>query len=512
MNADEADDEITIETVPLSDPSAPQMTDLKDDTEIEVMQTEAIPEVTNLVGPDQQDDELEPSPVPQPSDPVIETITTEVDIDMTTEESPSERLETTVSPSDEAQLVTGPAETVAVEVAELPEPPSVPALTTAAQVEEELDSMFFVDTEPALIEEDPFYIDTLPGNASSSTSKPKYHASSSQALGHREDVVSSDEEIVFAPKAYQQPQPINVNMSMASGSRPARTTAPEPKRSIALEPKISRAQKKAAKKEKKKKGGKKSKRLQRQPELVDGSDIEWGSDGPPRGAEIMGIEGVDESDGEDDVAVLRDYLEGTLLNAKTGSGDEMDDDQELDGDEVDEAIDIEMMRQFGAGVKQWNDDGSAGSVPGDDSEGLEGSDSEEDDDSHMEDVSGSESDDEEETIDVDALEAEVAAEQDIDRQLAIALEKGEEDWDIEELFTGKSGWGDETDWFLQSMTVSVSYQVGQLLITRTLLTPKPYRTRTESPTRSYSTLLKMATLMISIYLSVRTRLTPTSYC
>lgn len=458
--ADRADDEITIETVPLSDPSAPQMTDLKDDTEIEVMQTEAIPEVADIKETDQQGDELAPGPVPRNSprnsDLVIETITTEVDIDMTTDEPPSDRLETTLPSSEEAQVVPESIEAMAVEEAESPELPSVPASITAAQVEEELDSMFFVDTEPALVEEDPFYIDTLPENASSSTSKPKYHASSSHALGHREDVASSDEEIVFAPKAYKQPQPINIDMSQASGSRPARTTAPEPKRSIALEPKISRAQKKAAKKEKKKKGGKKSKRLQRQPELVDGSDIEWGSDGPPRGAEIMGIEGVDESDGEDDVAVLRDYLEGTLLNAKTGSGDEMDDDQELDSDEVDEAIDIEMMRQFGAGVKQWNDDGSAESVSGDDSDAQDGSDSEEDDDSHMEDVSGSDSDDEEETIDVDALEAEVAAEQDIDRQLAIALEKGEEDSDIEELFTGKSGWGDETDWFLQSMTVSYS--------------------------------------------------------
>jgi hypothetical protein len=451
-NADKLDDEITVETVPLSDPSAPQMTDLKDDTEIEIMQTEPIPEAADIAEPD-EDRTIVPSPVPQISDLVVETIQTEVDVDMMTEDEPIE----STSPAIEGaapQLVNETTETMTVNVAESPALPQAPAPPVIAEIEAELDSMFFVDTEPALVEEDPFYIDTQPGNASSSGTKPKYHASSSQALGHREATVSSDEEIVFAPKTYKQPQPINVDMSQASGSRPSRTTAPEPKRPIAVAPKISRAQKKAAKKEKKKGGSKKSKRFQRQPELVDGSDIEWGSDGPPRRAEIMGLEGVDESDGEDDVAVLRDYLEGTLLNAKTGSADEMDDDQELGSDEVDEAIDIEMMRQFGAGVKQWNNDGSAGSGSGDDSDGQEGSDSEEDDDSHMEDASESDSDDEEDTIDVDALEAEVAAEQDIDRQLAIALEKGEEDSDIEELFTGKSGWGDETDWFLQSMTVS----------------------------------------------------------
>jgi hypothetical protein len=166
----------------------------------------------------------------------------------------------------------------------------------------------------------------------------------------------------------------------------------------------------------------------------------------------LGIEGVEESDGDhdDDVAVLRDYLEGTLLNAKTGSSDEMDDDQEMDDDEVDDAIEIDMMKRFGASVSQWNDDASIGSMSGDDDS--------EDDDSHMGEMEGESSsdsdDDSEDGIDVDALELDAQAEEDIDRQLALALEKGEEDSDIEELFTGKSGWADETDWFLQSMTVS----------------------------------------------------------
>ena len=434
------DDEITIETVPLSDPSAPQMTNLQDDTEIEIMdvkETAEHPETT------QQDDAIllasdlvedaEISTVPEPVDVEmpenqLQSITSEPPA--TTAQAPPQFVPVTAE-VDEAQVVDLPATTILA-----------PA---AADAEEELDSMFFVDTVPALVEEDPFYIDTQPGTTTAPTSKPKYHTTSRQALGHREATVSSDEEIVFAPKTYKQPQPIQVDMPKASGSRPARHSAPDIKRTSGPPPKASRAQKKATKKEKKK-SGKKSKRAKRQAELAEGSDIEWGSDGPPLGAQILGIEGVDESDGEDDVAVLRDYLEGTMLNAKTGSDDEMDDDQELDDDEVDDAIEIDMMKRFGASVRQWNDDGSIGSVSAEE-------DDSDDDDSHMgEEQSGSGSESED-GIDVEALELDAQAEADIDRQLALALENGEEDSDIEELFTGKSGWADETDWFLQSMTV-----------------------------------------------------------
>jgi len=448
------DDEITIETVPLSDPSAPQMTNLEDDTEIEIM---------NL---DSAEDQAEPAETAQQHDAITLTSDAEtshtsptplqVDIDMS-EEEPSIQPDVPPPAHDAAPspVETEPTETIQVAQVQI-ELPQEPLPPSSQAVEEELDSLFFVDTAPALVEEDPFYVDVQPGQASSPPSKPKYHTSSRQALGHREAAASSDEEIVFVSKSYGQPQPIQVDMPKASGSRPARSLIPETKRAAAPPPKISRSQKKATKKEKKK-SGKKSKRAKRQAEFVDGSDIEWGSDGPPRGAQILGIEGVEESDGDDDddVAVLRDYLEGTLLNAKTGSGDEMDDDQEMDDDEVDDAIEIDMMKRFGASVSQWNDDASIGSGSGDDDS--------EDDDSHMGEMEGeSESDsddDSEDGIDVDALELDAKAEEDIDRQLALALEKGEEDSDIEELFTGKSGWADETDWFLQSMTVSFFSQL-----------------------------------------------------
>jgi hypothetical protein len=443
------DDEITIETVPLSDPSAPQMTNLEDDTEIEIMNVEST------------EDQAEPAETAQQNDVSISNSEVEashtsptplqVDIDMSEEEPPIQPGESTSAPhAAPSPVATEPPETIQVAQVEI-ELPQEPLPPSAQAAEEELDSLFFVDTAPALVEDDPFYVDVQPGQASSPPSKPKYHTSSRQALGHREAAASSDEEIVFVSKSYGQPQPIQVDMPKASGSRPTRSLVPETKRAAAPPPKISRSQKKATKKEKKK-SGKKSKRAKRQAEFVDGSDIEWGSDGPPRGAQILGIEGVEESDGDDDddVAVLRDYLEGTLLNAKTGSSDEMDDDQEMDDDdEVDDAIEIDMMKRFGASVSQWNDDASIGSGSGDDDS--------EDDDSHMGEIEGeseSDSDDSEDGIDVNALELDVKAEEDIDRQLALALEKGEEDSDIEELFTGKSGWADETDWFLQSMTVS----------------------------------------------------------
>jgi len=443
------DDEITIETVPLSDPSAPQMTNLEDDTEIEI------------INMDSTDDREEPADTVEQdhaftSDSVVEASPTsptplQVDIDIS-EEEPSIQPDVSISATHASTSRPAAEPTETIQVAEVQiELPQRPLPPSAQAAEEEIDSLFFVDTAPALVEEDPFYVDVQPGQASSASSKPKYHTSSRQALGHREATASSDEEIVFVSKSYGQPQPIQVDMPKPSGSRPTRSMIPETKRAAAPPPKISRSQKKATKKEKKK-SGKKSKRAKRQAEFVDGSDIEWGSDGPPRGAQILGIEGVEESDedDDDDVAVLRDYLEGTLLNAKTGSSDEMDDDQEMDDDEVDDAIEIDMMKRFGASVSQWNDGASIGSMSCDDET--------EDDDSHMAEMEGeseSDSDDDSEAeIDVDALELDAKAEEDIDRQLALALEKGEEDSDIEELFTGKSGWADETDWFLQSMTVS----------------------------------------------------------
>jgi hypothetical protein len=444
------DDEITIETVPLSDPSAPQMSNLEDDTEIEIMNVESTV------------DEPEPAETAQQHDAITSAFEADasytsptplqVDIDMSEAEPYIQPGEAPSAPDAAlSPVIVEPTETIQLAEIQI-ELSQEPIPSAARAAEEELDSLFFVDTAPALVEDDPFYVDVRPGQASSPPSKPKYHTSSRQALGHRDAAASSDEDIVFVSKSYGQPQPIQVDMPKASGSRPTHSLVPEPKRSAAPPPKISRSQKKATKKEKKK-SGKKSKRAKRQAEFVDGSDIEWGSDGPPRGAEILGIEGVEESDrdDDDDVAVLRDYLEGTLLNAKTGSSDEMDDDQEMDDDEVDDAIEIDMMKRFGASVSQWNDDGSIGSISGDDDDNSE------DDDSHMGEMEGeseSDSDDSDDGIDVDALQLDAKAEEDIDRQLALALEKGEEDSDIEELFTGKSGWADETDWFLQSMTVS----------------------------------------------------------
>lgn len=441
-----ADDEITIGTVPLSDPSTPQMTHLEDDTGIEIINAESTEHPVEHTEVVQEDDEVIQSS-PAEKDSHVSPAPLQVDIDMVAEDSPTQPTERASPLQDTApQVANEPVQVVDTHSIDILQEPIPRA---AAEAEEELDSLFFVDTTPALVDADPFYVDVQPGQASSTPNKPKYHTSSRQALGHR-DGASSDEEIVFVSKSYGQPKPIQVDVPKASGSRLSRTLVPETKRSSAVPPKPSRSQKKATKKEKKK-SGKKSKRAKRQAEFVDGSDIEWGSDGPPRGAQILGIEGVEESadEGDDDVAVLRDYLEGTLLNAKTGSSDEMDDDQEMDGDEVDDAIEIDMMKRFGASVSQWNDDGSIGTMSGEEDS--------EDDDSHMDQMGGeseSDSDDSEDGIDVDALELGAKVEEDIDRQLALALEKGEEDSDIEELFTGKSGWADETDWFLQSMTVS----------------------------------------------------------
>lgn len=340
------------------------------------------------------------------------------------------------------------------------------------EAEAEVDSLFFVDTEPepALVKESPFYLDTAPGPSSSTLNKPLYKSEIRPALGHAPCPASSDEEIVFAPRQFKQPQPIQVNMSQASGSRPTRNRpSPPAATSAPSHPRaMSRAQKKAAKKDKKKGGSKKLQRSRRQAEIADTSDIEWGSDGPPRGKN-SGIEGIDESDEEndDDVAILQDYLAGTLLNAKQSSDEDMDADQDMDSDEVDEALQLDMMRRFGEGVSQWDPSGivASGSASGSDDDPVMGEEEEMDGDESDSDVleieidnydeSNSDTDSSEDGGEDNILDRDTEA--DIDRQLAMALAKGEEDSDIEELFTGKQAWGNEEDWFLQSMTVSIVY-------------------------------------------------------
>lgn len=454
--ADEADGDITVDKLPLSDPSAPQMTDLADEMEVEILDPAAVSLSGQLSGPE----ELVP----------VSTIPAQLldDVDAThTLGSPP-----TVPDSHDpkfATIATQPDE-LAQGIAELSAGDK-----NAAAVETEDETAFFVDTTPAPLagtseDDDLFYVDTAPEASESPVGTTSYVHDVSTTLGQRRPSLpesdDEDEEIVFAPRTYKQPQPITLDpQPQASSSRPHGHVSPPPvvSRTFVNPKAMTRAQKKTAKKEKKK--GKRSRRANRQAELAEASDVDWGSDGPPD-RDIMDIDGVEESDGEDDVAVLRDYLAGTLLNERTKDQDEVEDeeeDEELDSDEVDEAIDTDLMKQFGEGVRGWNGEGIADSDASEEEDDSDDqaveeqlADDDDDDDSSegsSQDGSGSYTDDESDDdsgIDVDQLE------HDIDRQLAEALEQGEEDSEMEELFTGKEGWGDDTDWFIQSMEVRLA--------------------------------------------------------
>lgn len=452
------------------------MTDLTHETEVEIHDPTALPDDDMDEAPIAIEGTCPPSDVSSaPVAPKELATGTDAEIIITDPVAPAETEETPTEQLTEHMSVLSASDTVP-EPIEVEEEESTFFIDTAphpvvnAEVEQQLDDLFFVDTAPAAAE------DLV------NTQKPNYRPDAKSAIGRKSAPEDEDEEIVFAPKTYKQPQPIIVDMQLASPSR-RRSSPPRPViTKVAPPPKgLSRAQKKAAKREKYK--GKKAKRARRQAELAVGSDVSWGSDGPPGGGgDILDVEGADQSDGEDDVAVLRDYLAGTLLNERVEKNNAVEDDSdgsvsaeseesELDSDEVDEAIDIDMMKQLGDGVSRWNElglnhdsDGSEDEEEVDDEEDSDDDEEEtgsqdfeidDDDDSNYEDASdsGSGSGSDSDSVAGDGINHEM--EEDIDRQLALALEQGgEEDSEVEELFTGKAGWGDDTDWFIQSMEVS----------------------------------------------------------
>ena len=465
----------------MSDPSAPQMMDLHDTIEVEIRDPEALEAIETDLPEEVASTLARDSPVALMSrsldadDAIPSGIAETEDLPME-DTSPSEPV------SAESQDQAKPMSDDVTELLSATEP-----TTESIEIDEE-EVSFFVDTTPAPQEpspppeDDPFYVDIEPDQPTESSSKPLYRPDAGAAIGRRKaKSVSSDEEIVFAPRKYKQPQPIMLDMPQPQASSSKPTPRAEPTTVIDRafagpkhKPKgMSRAQKKAAKKDKKKGVGKKLRREKRQAERAVGSDIEWGSDGPPSGkprADGLEMEGLSDSDqaDEDDIAVLQDYLAGTLLNEKDGSpNDDSDEDsdsvvEELDSDEVDEAIEIDMMKQFGDDVSQWNQNGDIDAGSTDEEEEEEEEEEEGDGEGGSDsDASDWEDDSEDGTSDEDLGDEAIAQqmEEDIDRQLAKALEEGDsDDSEMEELFSGKAGWGNETDWFIQSMEVSHSFQ------------------------------------------------------
>ena len=194
------------------------------------------------------------------------------------------------------------------------------------------------DEEQSAPLDDLFYIDTTP---SEPVAGPSYTSLPTVPLGTHSPLSSSDDdEFVYQPRVFPKPQPISLPAPEKRSASPIRMPPPlsEGKRQ---EPHtLSRKQRKAQKRDKRKA----NKGQGRQPAGLDyGSDIDWGSDGPPQKVIEMNM-GMDE-DPELDVEVLRDYLAGTLLNAQQSeSSDEIVDQQEEseESEESEEELDEDI--------------------------------------------------------------------------------------------------------------------------------------------------------------------------
>ncbi|KAK4687093.1 ferric-chelate reductase, partial [Tremellales sp. Uapishka_1] len=336
------DHNLHVKALPLSDPSAPQMSDLADDAEIEILLPEAFTQQSNSP---MLTDEAEAAPEIEMEQ------NHETEIEETSEITTIELLEKVTPALTPEGVSLDTEETVSIEINETP--------------------LFFIDTEP----------EPIP-----SIDRPTYRTSTAAPLGAHHS--TDEDEVVLVPRKYQTPKPISL-LRKAPASDPISLPIQVPVET-ATRNVLSRAEKKAAKREKRrgnKKKNKKGKEGKGAPRYD--SDVEWGSNGPPQ-------DGEDEDGDEDEnMAVLRDYLAGTLLNAKAEEEDEEEDGEEEEL-EQEEGVDLEAMRRFGEGMKGLGEQLDMG-----DEKRVE--DDDEVENEELED--GSEWEDEEESVEGDAIAA-----------------------------------------------------------------------------------------------------------
>jgi hypothetical protein len=427
---------VHVEVAPLSDPSAPQMLDLRDDHEVQILDERLTRNgPSKLRQPPVSAENTQRSPLrgfdnPRPVDAIgfermsIET-TEEVSViqwDQGVEE---------VQPSTQEETLNFYIDT---------QP------RTAVVDETAFDNAFFLDVEPT------------PQTANLITpATPAYQTSQSQPLGQHKPQTSDEETILLKPRAYKQPQPIHLPQ-MNSQTKSTPKTAPPPRpssppRNIFIDPRAlassnsGRASKKAAKREKRIRNKTKRSRgdAKRRGEL--GSDIEWGSGEDAPG--VMGVLGLSEDEDEEDMDVLRDYLEGTKLGDLR---DKEDRDREEQGVErrglgskaepiqvdVEEKGD-ESDSEAEGGVEEGGWETESGDDGGGDIK-------EEDMNSEEEGGDVVDSDDEDDSSELGDLRAVLNGEsEDSDEE--------DSDDDIDKLFSGKDDW-DETAWFIRNMEVS----------------------------------------------------------
>lgn len=406
------DKHVHVDVWPMSDPSAPQMDHLQDEFEIDLRDQMRDQDSENQ----SPEDESQSSPTEDDTgDQAADSQPLEID-----DGSPAEELSL-----DEPVV-------------------EVETSTAAMDIGDTADTAQLLPDESQPADSDLFFIDTEP---STETSALDYRSHAAAPLGTVGPDVIEEEEIVFAPRTFLQPEPISVPVA-APTAVTSTTSAPLPT-NVFMDPRArTRKAKKMTKKEKKRGTAKARKRV---PEELFDSDIEWGSDGPPR--KILGVEALELRGDERDVEVLRDYLAGTMLNARMEREEEREEDdgedvREEDGGDDD---DLEAMRRFGEGVSRLGigadvviegeaDDSEASSVSasGDEADKRGRHTSEELSGSDWDSESSSELGDLEAILDLDDSDDE-------------EIEK-----EVDALFSGKDTWTSETDWFIRSMEVSTT--------------------------------------------------------
>lgn len=334
--------------------------------------------------------------------------------------------------------------------------------------EESTDSLFFVDTDPIADAADhpAIVYETFAG---APLGEPAFRAPTPE-----------EEEIVFKRRSYAQPEPIALNVAsvpIEGSSASAENSAPAP----ALPTSLNRRQKKALKKEKRtrnKSKGKKAAKTQknrRRPQAYEGSDLDWGSDGPPARMLDMEGAGLDSDDSDIDEDVLRDYLAGTLLGGQKASG-KGEENEEEDSDEDDSDMEEDITRAY--------DDAAVG---GDEQFELDS------DEAENPDVEAESGDDSEDSEDEDDDDSSDLGEIHFTATRMEPEEDSDEDSDDDDMFNAKDSWN-ETEWFIRNMEVSTRHPAPlHCSLLRRLSTAQTSAWATAKPVTSFSRLSRRGT-------------------
>jgi hypothetical protein len=332
-------------------------------------------------------------------------------------------------PSVDPTILAAPAEEDDVQTA------SNALEATAASTEQAPESQ-------VMAEEDLFFIDTEPSGIETGPASIQYDTLTKAPLGTTQSD-SEEEQIVFKPRTFGQPKPLDIRLpSQASTSATCPLATAAPDLSLASG-KPGRKAKKALKKEKRKMRGTGKKATRRTGlDAMEGSDIEWGSDGLPAGVFDQDVD-IDDmvEDDDEDMAILKDYLAGTKLGAESD-----DDSINGDGDGIGESggsadVDEALIGAPGLGSK-------AGEALKKGRRKMRQKGWDDAPDLILD--AALDMDTDEDSSELGDLQAIMAA-LDSDEEELSESEMGEE----ERLFTGKHAWTseDEDTWFVRSMEV-----------------------------------------------------------